>query len=56
MRGESKSKNEKVRIISTEEAEDCEMGKVYQRGKIHAEEGGHSREREGKRACKGVKT
>lgn len=48
---ESKSKNEKARIINKEETENCEMGKVYQRGKIHAEEGGHTTEREGKHAC-----
>lgn len=53
---ESKSKNERARIINTEEAEGCEMGKVYQRGKIHAEEGGHTTEREGNHACKGVET
>lgn len=53
---ESKSKNERVRIINREEAEGCEVEKVYQRGKIHAEEGAHAIEREEKHACKRVET
>lgn len=53
---EGKCPQERKSKSYREEAQDWEMGKVYQIGKTHAEKGEHTIEKEGKHTCKGVET